>query len=202
MHLAKLLKTGGNVLLLDEPTNDLDVDTLRALEDALEAFPGCAVVISHDRWFLDRIATHVLAFEGDSQVRWFEGNFSEYEAWRHKELGAERRPAAPHQVQAAGAMTLRVLRWAVIAMCVVGIAGMIVGSIADNNNGVVVTFGLITAVSVIVLMAVAATARSAEARRGEVDESLAAEVEDRVQAIVAAGADEMPFGTSWDERSG
>jgi len=87
-------------------------------------------------------------------------------------------------------MTLRVLRWAVIAICVVGIAGMIIGSIADNNNGVVVTFGLITAVSIIVLMAVAATARSAEARRGEVDESLAAEVEDRVQAIVAAGADE------------
>ena len=105
MHLAKLLQAGGNVLLLDEPTNDLDVDTLRALEDALEAFPGCAVVISHDRWFLDRIATHVLAFEGDSQVRWFEGNFSEYEAWRHKELGASRRPTAPHQVQAARAVS-------------------------------------------------------------------------------------------------
>ncbi len=87
-------------------------------------------------------------------------------------------------------MTLRVLRWAVIAICVVGIAGMIIGSVADNNNGVVVTFGLITAVSIIVLMAVAATARSAENRRGEVDESLAAEVEDRVQAVVAAGADE------------
>jgi cobalamin synthase len=87
-------------------------------------------------------------------------------------------------------MSLRVLRWAVIAICVVGIAGMIIGSIADNNNGVVVTFGLITAVSIIVLMAVAATARSAESRRGEVDESLAAEVEDRVQAMVAAGADE------------
>ena len=87
VHLAKLLRRGGNVLLLDEPTNDLDVDTLRALEAALEAFPGCAVVISHDRWFLDRIATHVLAFEGDSQVRWFEGNFEDYEAWRRKELG-------------------------------------------------------------------------------------------------------------------
>jgi ATP-binding cassette ChvD family protein len=87
VHLAKLLKRGGNVLLLDEPTNDLDVDTLRALETALESFPGCAVVISHDRWFLDRIATHVLAFEGDSQVRWFEGNFEDYEAWRRKELG-------------------------------------------------------------------------------------------------------------------
>jgi ATP-binding cassette ChvD family protein len=88
VHLAKLLKRGGNVLLLDEPTNDLDVDTLRALESGLESFPGCAVVISHDRWFLDRIATHVLAFEGDSQVRWFEGNFSDYEAWKRKELGA------------------------------------------------------------------------------------------------------------------
>ncbi len=80
VHLAKVLRSGGNVLLLDEPTNDLDVDTLRALEDGLDAFPGCAVVISHDRWFLDRVCTHVLAFEGDSEVRWFEGNFSEYEA--------------------------------------------------------------------------------------------------------------------------
>jgi sulfate-transporting ATPase len=97
VHLAKLLKSGGNVLLLDEPTNDLDVDTLRALEDALDSFPGCAVVISHDRWFLDRICTHVLAFEGDSQVRWFEGNFSEYEAWRHKELGAE--ADTPHRIK-------------------------------------------------------------------------------------------------------
>ncbi len=97
LHLAKLLKTGGNVLLLDEPTNDLDVDTLRALENALEAFPGCAVVISHDRWFLDRIATHVLAFEGESQVRWFEGNFSEYEAWRRKELGSA--ADQPHRIK-------------------------------------------------------------------------------------------------------
>jgi ATP-binding cassette ChvD family protein len=97
VHLAKILKAGGNVLLLDEPTNDLDVDTLRALETALENFPGCAVVISHDRWFLDRIATHVLAFEGDSQVRWFEGNFSEYEAWRHKELGAS--ADQPHRIK-------------------------------------------------------------------------------------------------------
>ena len=87
VHLAKLLKHAGNVLLLDELTNDLDVDTLRALETGLESFPGCVVVISHDRWFLDRIATHVLAFEGDSQVRWYEGNFSDYEAWRKKELG-------------------------------------------------------------------------------------------------------------------
>ncbi|MBM3799065.1 MAG: energy-dependent translational throttle protein EttA [Actinobacteria bacterium] len=97
VHLAKLLRTGGNVLLLDEPTNDLDVDTLRALEDSLEAFPGCAVVISHDRWFLDRIATHVLAFEGDSQVRWFEGNFSEYETWRKKELGSA--ADQPHRIK-------------------------------------------------------------------------------------------------------
>ena len=88
VHLAKLLRTGGNVLLLDEPTNDLDVDTLRALEEALLGFPGCAVIISHDRWFLDRVATHVLAFEGDSQVVWFEGNFDAYEEHRHERLGA------------------------------------------------------------------------------------------------------------------
>ena len=95
--LAKMLKDPSNVILLDEPTNDLDVDTLRALEEALEAFAGCAVVISHDRWFLDRICTHILAFEGDSQVRWFEGNFSEYEEWRHKELGAE--ADQPHRIK-------------------------------------------------------------------------------------------------------
>jgi ATP-binding cassette ChvD family protein len=89
LHLAKLLRSGGNLLLLDEPTNDLDTDTLRALEEALLAFAGCAVVVSHDRWFLDRIATHVLAFEGDSQVRWFEGNFEAYESFRHERLGAE-----------------------------------------------------------------------------------------------------------------
>jgi ATP-binding cassette ChvD family protein len=89
VQLAKVLRSGGNVLLLDEPTNDLDVDTLRALEDGLLSFPGCAVVISHDRWFLDRIATHVLAFEGDAQVRWVEGNFSDYEAERHKRLGSD-----------------------------------------------------------------------------------------------------------------
>jgi energy-coupling factor transporter ATP-binding protein EcfA2 len=88
VHLAKLLRSGGNLLLLDEPTNDLDVDTLRALEDALLAFPGCAVVISHDRWFLDRVATHVLAFEGDSQVTWFEGNFEAYEEHRHASCSA------------------------------------------------------------------------------------------------------------------
>ena len=97
VHLAKLLKSGGNVLLLDEPTNDLDVDTLRALESGLESFPGCAVVISHDRWFLDRIATHVLAFEGDSQVRWFEGNFSEYEEFRRREFGAS--IDQPHRIK-------------------------------------------------------------------------------------------------------
>jgi energy-dependent translational throttle protein EttA len=97
LHLAKTLRSGGNVLLLDEPTNDLDVDTLRALEDGLLAFAGCAVVISHDRWFLDRIATHVLAFEGDSEVRWFEGNFSDYEAERKKRLGAE--ALEPHRIR-------------------------------------------------------------------------------------------------------
>ncbi|PPD05265.1 MAG: energy-dependent translational throttle protein EttA [Methylobacter sp.] len=89
VHLAKLLKSGGNVLLLDEPTNDLDVETLRALEEALLSFPGCAVVISHDRWFLDRIATHILAFEGDSNVVWFEGNYQDYEADRHRRLGTD-----------------------------------------------------------------------------------------------------------------
>ncbi len=97
VHLAKLLKSGGNVLLLDEPTNDLDVETLRALEEALLAFPGCAVVISHDRWFLDRIATHMLAFEGDSQVVWFEGNYAEYEADRIKRLGADANN--PHRIK-------------------------------------------------------------------------------------------------------
>ena len=97
VHLAKLLKAGGNVLLLDEPTNDLDVDTLRALEEALIDFGGCAVVISHDRWFLDRIATHILAFEGDSRVRWFEGNYADYEELRHKELGAD--ADRPHRIR-------------------------------------------------------------------------------------------------------
>ena len=97
VQLAKVLRAGGNVLLLDEPTNDLDVDTLRALEEALLGFPGCAVVISHDRWFLDRIATHVLAFEGDSEVRWFEGNFTDYEADRHKRLGAD--ADQPHRIR-------------------------------------------------------------------------------------------------------
>jgi ATP-binding cassette ChvD family protein len=97
VQLAKVLRNPGNVLLLDEPTNDLDVDTLRALEEALLRFAGCAVVISHDRWFIDRVATHVLAFEGDSQVRWFEGNYSDYEEWRHKELGAE--ADQPHRIR-------------------------------------------------------------------------------------------------------
>jgi ATP-binding cassette ChvD family protein len=96
VHLAKLLRSGGNLLLLDEPTNDLDVDTLRALEEALLSYAGCAVVISHDRWFLDRVATHVLAFEGDSQVTWFEGNFEEYERHRHEQLGAE--ADRPHRI--------------------------------------------------------------------------------------------------------
>jgi ATP-binding cassette ChvD family protein len=97
VHLAKTLRSGANLLLLDEPTNDLDVDTLRALEDALVGFSGCAVVISHDRWFLDRIATHVLAFEGDSQVRWFEGNFSDYEADRRSRMGGE--ADQPHRIR-------------------------------------------------------------------------------------------------------
>jgi ATP-binding cassette ChvD family protein len=97
VHLGKMLRTGGNVILLDEPSNDLDVDTLRALEEALAAFPGCAIVISHDRWFLDRICTHILAFEGDSVVRWFEGNFSEYEEWRKREFGEE--AVQPHRLR-------------------------------------------------------------------------------------------------------
>jgi ATPase subunit of ABC transporter with duplicated ATPase domains len=97
LHLAKLLKSGGNLLLLDEPTNDLDVDTLRALEDALLDFSGCAVVISHDRWFLDRIATHMLAFEGDSKTVWFEGNFADYEVDRHRRLGTD--ADQPHRIK-------------------------------------------------------------------------------------------------------
>ncbi len=97
VHLAKLLKEGGNLLLLDEPTNDLDVDTLRALEEALLDFPGCAVVISHDRWFLDRIATHILAFEGDSHVEWFEGNYESYEADRKRRLGVD--ADQPHRIK-------------------------------------------------------------------------------------------------------
>jgi ATPase subunit of ABC transporter with duplicated ATPase domains len=97
VHLARLLKSGGNVLLLDEPTNDLDVDTLRALEDALVSFAGCVVVISHDRWFLDRIATHILAFEGDSHVEWFEGNYQDYEADRRRRLGGE--ADTPHRIK-------------------------------------------------------------------------------------------------------
>ena len=97
VHLAKMLKSGANVLLLDEPTNDLDVDTLRALEEALENFAGCAVIISHDRWFLDRIATHILAFEGDSHVEWFEGNYQDYEADRHRRLGTA--ADQPHQIR-------------------------------------------------------------------------------------------------------
>ena len=97
VHLARMLKSGANVLLLDEPTNDLDVNTLRALEEALEDFAGCAVVISHDRWFLDRIATHILAFEGESSVVWFEGNYSDYEADRRRRLGAE--ADQPHRIK-------------------------------------------------------------------------------------------------------
>ena len=97
LHLARMLKTGANVILLDEPTNDLDVNTMRALEEALENFAGCAVVISHDRWFLDRVATHILAFEGDSEVVWFEGNYSNYEADRKRRLGIE--AERPHRIK-------------------------------------------------------------------------------------------------------
>ncbi len=97
VHMAKMLKSGANVLLLDEPTNDLDVDTLRALEEALMDFPGCAVITSHDRWFLDRLATHILAFEGDSQVVWFEGNYAEYEADRKRRLGID--ADQPHRIK-------------------------------------------------------------------------------------------------------
>ena len=97
VHLAKMLKSGANVLLLDEPTNDLDVDTLRALEEALEDFAGCAVIISHDRWFLDRLATHILAFEGDSRVEWFEGNFEAYEADKRRRLGDA--AVEPHRIK-------------------------------------------------------------------------------------------------------
>ena len=97
VHLAKMLKEGANVLLLDEPTNDLDVNTMRALEEALENFAGCAVIISHDRWFLDRIATHILAFEGDSKVVWFEGNYSDYEADKKQRLGAA--AEVPHRIK-------------------------------------------------------------------------------------------------------
>ena len=97
VHLAKMLKAGANVILLDEPTNDLDVDTLRSLEEALLEFAGCALITSHDRWFLDRIATHILAFESDSQVVWYEGNYEDYEADRHRRLGAE--ADQPHRIK-------------------------------------------------------------------------------------------------------
>ncbi|HEX4095105.1 MAG TPA: energy-dependent translational throttle protein EttA, partial [Caulobacteraceae bacterium] len=97
VHLAKTLAAGGNVILLDEPTNDLDVETLGALESALEDFPGCAVVISHDRFFLDRLATHILAFEGDSQVDWFEGNFEAYEEDKKRRLGSD--SLIPHRIK-------------------------------------------------------------------------------------------------------
>ena len=97
LHLARMLKSGANVILLDEPTNDLDVNTIRALEEALENFAGCAVVVSHDRWFLDRLATHILAFEGDSQVVWHEGNFQSYEEDKHKRLGKD--ADQPHRIK-------------------------------------------------------------------------------------------------------
>ena len=114
VHLAKLLRKGSNLLLLDEPTNDLDVDTLRALEEALLNFAGCVVVISHDRWFLDRIATHMLAFEGDSEVVWFEGNYQDYEADRKRRLGRRGRSAASHQVPQAHARVATFTRRAIM----------------------------------------------------------------------------------------
>ena len=117
VHLAKMLKSGANVLLLDEPTNDLDVDTLRALEEALEDFAGCAVIISHDRWFLDRIATHILAFEGDSHVEWFEGNFQDYEDDKMRRLGRGFDHPAPDQVQEVLALTHAVMAGAVMSGC-------------------------------------------------------------------------------------
>jgi ATPase subunit of ABC transporter with duplicated ATPase domains len=97
VHLAKVLTSGANLLMLDEPSNDLDVDTLRALEDGLSEFAGCAIVISHDRWFLDRVATHILAFEGDSHVEWFQGNYEAYEEDRHRRLGAA--ADQPHRIK-------------------------------------------------------------------------------------------------------
>jgi ATPase subunit of ABC transporter with duplicated ATPase domains len=97
VHLAKMLIQGANVIMLDEPTNDLDVNTLRSLEEAVENFAGCAIIVSHDRWFLDRVATHILAFEGDSQVRWFVGNYADYESDRHKRLGIE--ADQPHRIR-------------------------------------------------------------------------------------------------------
>lgn len=107
LHLARMLKSGANVLLLDEPTNDIDVNTMRALEDALDNFAGCVLVISHDRWFLDRVATHIMAFEGDSSVAFFEGNFTEYEEDRKKRLGKDGRDAASTQIPQTDTMTAR-----------------------------------------------------------------------------------------------
>ena len=162
VHLAKVLKEGGNVLLLDEPTNDLDVDTLRALEDGLEAFAGCAVIISHDRWFLDRVATHVLAFEG--RLRRCAGSRATSPSTRRSAT----RSSAPTPTSPTASSTSRscagrrpvsprTIRRLVIAVFVIGIAGMIVGSIADNN-GVAITFGLLTAAAAVGLILVTASA--------------------------------------------
>ncbi len=120
VHLAKLLKEGGNLILLDEPTNDLDVETLRSLEEGLETFAGCAVIISHDRWFLDRVATHILAFEGDSKVVWFEGNFEDYEERQEEAARPRRAPAQAHQVQAARA---RIVPGVLVEECIACIGG-------------------------------------------------------------------------------
>ena len=139
IHLAKLLRSGGNLLLLDEPTNDLDVDTLRALEEALLNFGGCAVVISHDRWFLDRIATHILAFEGDSKVVWCEGNFQVYEEQRRARLGRRRRPAAPDQVPEAAPVRASVVMPSSVSRHVGGVTRFGVRRYvsADGTDGVV-----------------------------------------------------------------
>jgi len=180
VHLAKVLKRGGNVLLLDEPTNDLDVDTLRALEDALEQFPGCAVVISHDRWFLDRIATHVLSFEGHSQVI-----MAPQRTWFCC------RTATPHQVQATLsviAMSLKLIKLTCFGLFLAGLPSIIVSSIRGNNEGWVVTFGMITAVAALVLIAVSAV--TSTRRIDAFNDVLAEQVEQRVQQLVSAGADE------------
>ena len=167
------------------------------------------MVISHDRWFLDRIATHVLAFEGDSEVRWFEGNFSDYEADRHKRLGADADQPAPHQVQAAGPRAercrrrARAIRIAVIVVCVAGMAGMIVTS-ATNHNGAAITFGLITAVAILCQMVVTTVLNEVNGAPGaplydtqvppapsDVGvEAEAAEVEERIAGLLAEGIDE------------
>ena len=201
-----MLRTGGNVLLLDEPTNDLDVDTLRALEDALEAFPGCAVVISHDRWFLDRIATHVLAFEGDSAGAVVRGQLLRLRD-RPQARSSGPTPSSPiasstsrslpgSTVSAADARLRTVsppclVRVVVAVVCAACIAGLIGSSIADETH-LALTFGLVGAVAALGLILVSAgraarPRRLAALRRADRE---AAEVERGVAQLVAAGADE------------